>query len=428
MAIRILHTADWHFGKTLEGRERISEQKQFVEELGAICDEEKIDLVLVAGDVFQTVNPSAQAEELFYSALSLLASGGTRGVVVIAGNHDHPERIKAAQKVADQLGITLLGYPKDVVYPLQIGDGRIEWLDGGTGWLELSIPGCEEHAVIAAVPYPSEARLNEVMSETLQDDEFQSRYQARIAELFEQLATHFRVDTVNIVMSHLYVGGSIESDSEVQIQIGGAYAVDKSVFPKNAQYVALGHLHRPQAVHGADFPIRYAGSPLAYSFSEAGQQKSVVVVDVKPGAPAAWKEVPLTCGKPLVKWNATEGIEQVWHWVEEGRDANAWIDLSVHVQTGLQLDEIRRLRNMHEGFIHIRPILPDSFASGKVREDEDYSTLSVADLFKLFFEERFGVVPDDELVELFMEMATNLEAEDDLKALSDQSEELERDQ
>ncbi len=174
MAIRILHTADWHFGKTLEGRERISEQKQFVEELGAICDEEKIDLVLVAGDVFQTVNPSAQAEELFYSALSLLASGGTRGVVVIAGNHDHPERIKAAQKVADQLGITLLGYPKDVVYPLQIGDGRIEWLDGGTGWLELSIPGCEEHAVIAAVPYPSEARLNEVMSETLQDDEFQS--------------------------------------------------------------------------------------------------------------------------------------------------------------------------------------------------------------------------------------------------------------
>ncbi len=426
MAIRILHTADWHFGKTLEGRERFSEQRQFVEELAEICDEEKIDVVLVAGDVFQTVNPSAQAEELFFSALSTLAAGGTRGVVVIAGNHDQPERIKAAQKVADQLGITLLGFPKDTIYPLHIGEGRIERLDGGTGWLELSVPGCEEHVVIAAVPYPSEARLNEVMSETLQDDEFQSRYQARIAELFEQLATHFRTDTVNVVMSHLYVGGGVESESEVQIQIGGAYAVDKSVFPKNAHYVALGHLHRPQAVHGAEVPIRYAGSPLAYSFSEAGQKKSVVVIDAKPGVPATWKEVLLTCGKPLVKWNATEGIEQVWQWVQEGKDENAWIDLSVHVKTGLQLDEIQRLRNMHEGFIHIRPMMPETSEVGVDRETEDYSTFSVADLFVRFFEERLGVVPEDELVELFLEMATNLD--DDMeKAVSDQSEKLEMD-
>ena len=427
MAIRILHTADWHFGKTLEGRERISEQKQFVEELGAICNEENIDLVLVAGDVFQTVNPSAQAEELFYSALSLLAAGGTRGVVVIAGNHDHPERIKAAQKVADQLGITLLGYPKDTVYPLHIGEGRVERVEGGTGWLELAIPGNEAHAVIAAVPYPSEARLNEVMSETFQEDEFQSQYNARIAELFDQLATHFRTDTVNLVVSHLYVGGGMESESEVQIQIGGAYAVDKSVFPKNAHYVALGHLHRPQSVNGANIPIRYAGSPIAYSFSEAGQQKSVVVIDAKPGATAVWKKVPLTCGKPLVKWNATEGIEQVWRWVQEGKDAGAWIDLSVQVKTGLQLDEIHRLRNMHEGFIHIRPILPESSETGEARENVDYSTLSVADLFMRFYEERLGIVPDNALVELFMEMATNLAADEENKALSDQSEVLEMD-
>ncbi len=404
-----MHTADWHFGKTLEGRERITEQRQFIEELCTICEQEGIDLVLVAGDVFQTVNPSAQAEELFFMALSSLSAGGTRGVIVIAGNHDHPERIKAAQPMADRLGISLVGYPKDTLYPSRIDNEHVDRVAAGTGWVELIIPGCIEHVVVAAVPYPSEARLNEVMSEIFDDKEFQTNYNARLAEHFRQLATHFRSDTVNIVMSHLYAGGGIETDSEVQIQIGGAYAVDKDVFPLTAQYVALGHLHRSQAVHGTAMPIRYAGSPLAYSFSEAGQQKSVVVIDVLPGKPAVCKEVPLLSGKPLVKWNATQGIEQVIQWVNEGRDADAWIDLAVYVQTGLQLEEIHRLRNIHAGIVHIRPILPEQATLRDAQESSDFAALSMAEVFSRFFVEKQGVKPDGALVDLFLEMATGIE-------------------
>ncbi len=409
--MRILHTADWHFGKTLEGRDRIPEQRQFVAELTALCAQERIDLVLVAGDVYQTVNPSAQAEELFYTALDGLSAGGTRGVVVIAGNHDNADRIAAARPLADQLGITLMGLPKDVLTP-SLAPGGVHRVQAGLGWLEIGIPGCGQRAVIAAVPYPSEARLNEVLADSLDESELQVQYNARLAGLFRDLGTHFRPDTVNLAMSHVYVQGGLESDSEVQIQVGGAYAVHSSVFPPEAQYVALGHLHRPQGVQGTPMPMRYAGSPLAYSFSEAGQRKSVVVLDVVPGQPVVWREIPLNSGKPLVRWTASEGVGQVLRWVAEGRDAHAWIDLSVHVQTGLQLEEIHRLRDVFPGFVHIRPVLPEQDGTDPNRQREDVAELPLDQLFKRFYHERQGVPADEGLVHLFLELAADLDEGD----------------
>lgn len=385
----------------------MAEQRQFVDELCSICETEAIDLVLVAGDVFQTVNPGAQAEELFFSALSALSAKGTRGVVVIAGNHDHPERIKAAQPMADRLGITLFGYPKDTLYPVWIDDDHVARVDAGIGWAELALPGCKDRALVAAVPYPSEARLNEVFSDALDEREYQHLYNAKLKEWLAELSSHFRADAVNVMISHLYVGGGIETDSEIQIQIGGAYAVDKDVFPASAQYVALGHLHRPQEVRSASPCIRYAGSPLAYSFSEAGQQKSVLVVEVEPGQAAVCREIPLSSGRPLVRWEATEGIAQALEWIAAGRDKEAWIDLAVHVTTGLQLEEIHRLRDLHPGIVHIRPVV----LAAKIVEDraqQEMAGLSLAELFARFFEEKLGVKPDGELVDLFLELCTGL--------------------
>jgi exonuclease SbcD len=413
--MRILHTADWHFGKTIEGRDRHLEQVSFVEELSEICTDECIDLVLVAGDVFQSPNPSAAAEELFYYAVDRLADHGKRGVVIVAGNHDNPDRLCAASPLAGRLGITLVGLPKEELGPTSPGAGKVYRVNGGQAWLELAVPGIDHTAVVAALPYPSEGRLKEILSQSLEDNELRQGYNARLTGLFSALNAKYRPDTVNLAVSHLYVRGGIESDSEHQIQVGGAYAVDPQVFPANVQYIALGHLHRPQYVGGTPAPCRYAGSPLAYSFSETGYAKSVTIVDVQPGQAAVVRELPLSSGRPLVRWRATGGLAQVREWVDAGRDKDAWIEVELEIKQSLALDEIQQLRAMHQGFVTIRPVFPvleDRQGIGPAR----LNSMPLNELFIRFYEQQNGgLTPDARLVELFLELSQSIqeEAEDD---------------
>ncbi|WP_041352531.1 exonuclease SbcCD subunit D, partial [Bacillus subtilis] len=180
--------------------------------------------------------------------------------------------------------------------------------------------------------------------------------------------------------------------------------------PADAAYVALGHLHRPQTIKRARTLARYSGSPLAYSFSEAGYAKSVTIVDAKPGEEATWQEVLLSSGKPLVKWKAANGLSEVYSWLDEGRDQNAWIDLEIRVADQLSLEEIHRLRKAHPGFIHIRPVFEEQ---NKERERIEVKHVSIEDRFKKFYEKQTGgAVPDEEMVRLFLELASGVEEED----------------
>lgn len=405
--MRILHTADWHFGKTLEGRDRLPEQAAFVEELCAMCAAEAIDLVLVAGDVFQSPNPSAAAEELFYYAVDKLANHGKRGVVIVAGNHDNPDRLCAASPLAGRLGITLAGLPKEEHHATRPVAGRVHRAAGGQAWLELAVPGVAHTAVIAALPYPSEGRLKEVLSQSLEDRELRQGYNERLSRLFAQLNGRYRADTVNLLVSHIYVRGGLESDSEQHIQIGGAYAVDPQIFPAAAQYIALGHLHRPQAVPAAAVPCRYAGSPLAYSFSERGYAKSVTVAELHPGKPADIREIPVNAGKPLARWQIDGGLEQVRQWVAAGRDKNAWIEVEIQLKQALTLEEIHELRSLHPGFVAIRPVFIAAAAADQ--EPVRLNSLPLDELFVRFYKQQHdGLLPDDRLVQLFLEISQSL--------------------
>jgi len=409
--MRILHTADWHLGKTIEGRDRRLEQEQFIDEIYRICEDEAIDLVLIAGDVFQNTNPSAVAEQLFYEAVDRLAKHGTRGVVVIAGNHDNPERLCASSPLADRLGISLIGLPKDELHPYIHGlSGRVERIKCGPSWLEITVPNCDHAAVIAALPYPSEGRLRQLIAQTLDETEMQQGYNELIKATMNTLATNYRPDTVNIAMSHLFVRGGIESGTESENyiqQVGGVYAVDPLSFPESAQYIALGHLHRPQSIASA-VAGRYAGSPLQYSFAEAGHAKSVTLVDVVPGGIANVKEIFLSSGKPLVKWRATHGLSQIYSWLDEGKDKNAWIDAEIHITQMLTNDEIHKLRTLHTGFVNIR--LVTNLNDEQKAPSINLSCLSPEEMFGRFFErQQSGLKPEEGLVKLFLELTEEVE-------------------
>jgi len=406
--MRFLHTADWHLGRTLEGRSREREQEAFVAEIRRLADDEKVDAVLIAGDVFDSVNPPAAAEQLFYDALDELAAGGRRAVVVIAGNHDSPQRLVAAAPLARRHGIALFGLPRE--NPLSGGPV----LDGGPSWVELGVPGCDHRAVVLALPYLSETRARELLPADLEDEAAtQAAYTARIKAVFEQLAGRFRPDTANVAVSHLFVLGGSPSDSERPLfSVGGACTVRAADLPA-AQYMALGHLHRPQTVRDAAGLCRYAGSPLAYSFSEAGQAKSVAVADVRPGRRAEAREVFLAAGCPLVRWRAVEGVAQVWRWLEEGRDAGAWIDLEIHLSNPLSIGEVHELRQKCDRFIDIRPVLPE-VAGETVRSSR--GGMPIQNLFELFFEKKTGVRPDGETVALFMEILSQKEEGEGVEA------------
>ena len=413
--MRILHTSDWHLGKSLEQMNRqinrIDEQREFIEYLCKIAEEEQIDLVLVSGDVYDTYNPPTAAEELFYDAMDRLNARGQRAVVVIAGNHDNPERLCAASPLAYKNGIILLGYPGSNPGTYKISTGNIKLVNSGPGWLELGMANCSESAVILTLPYPSEVRLEEILSCEADEELLRKAYSDKIGSLLGRLKENFRKDTINLVMSHLFMQGGKESESERTIQVGGAYTVDPSVLPSNAHFVALGHLHRPQPVKDAPCPACYSGSPLAYSFSETDYSKVLYIISAQAGKEADIKEIFPNCGKPLKRWHASNGIMQALEWCEAGRDKNAWIDLEIVTDRPFTSEEQKKLRQMHPGIVNIRPVMK----SGAMEEIafESREGRKIDQLFKEYYRQKTGTEISEELMCVFLDVINEDDKEDD---------------
>ncbi len=401
--MRILHTSDWHLGKPLEGRSRRDEQQAFLEELVRLVDEASIDLVLLAGDVFDVYNPPAWAEELFYQAVAELGAYGQRGVVVIAGNHDSPDRLAAPHQLAKTHGVFILGRPDDTVSRYRRLAGQVvEVQHTAPSFLKLRVPRTGEVASIAALPYPSESRLGRLLVD--HEATRQRDYAAGLARVFDQLSEGFDKKTVNLAMSHLYVDEARASESEREL-VGGADRVQAAVLPKRAQYTALGHLHEPQDVWlppgGAKGRrARYSGAPLAFRMSERDSRKSVTIVDVVPGKGPEVELVPIAAGRPMVVWEA-ESLAEVHQGLEQGRHVGAWCELVVRLDERPSHADIVALRKARD-FLRVRVVLPPAGATtsdlGRRRE------LPMDELFRRFARSK-EVEPTSELVKLFEELA-----------------------
>lgn len=404
--MRILHTADWHLGKNLEGHSRLEEQEAFCNDFVRMVEENKIDMVIIAGDVYDTSNPPAKAEKLFYDTLKKLSKHGERLTLVIAGNHDNPERLVAAGPLAMEHGIIMVGTPKTVVPVGAYGVHKV--VDSGEGYVEVEVNG--EKAVILAVPYPSEKRLNEVLYGEMDEEEDRLKsYSDRIHSLFEHLSRQYREDTINLVVSHLFAMGSEESGSERSIQLGGSYIVNGSCFPKEAQYIALGHVHKPQIVPGTQHRARYAGSPIHYNKKEISFDKKCFMVEVKAGEAAEITELILPVYKPIEVWKCN-GVEEALALCEENKDRECWVYLEVTTDSYIREDEIKSMKDTKKDILEIMPKL--STVEWEEKEEVSISELRFDEIFKSFYKKERGVDADEELVELLLSIV-NEEGEAD---------------
>jgi DNA repair protein SbcD/Mre11 len=287
--VRLLHSGDWHIGKTIRGRSRVPEFEEALGEVVGIAVQEGVDAVLLAGDLYDHRSPPPEADGLVFEALVRLYEAGIR-VVAIPGNHDSALRLEALSRLLTPIGVTMV--PR-VVPP---SDGSL---------VEVPSRDGSEAALVACVPFVPERRFGDAAALFRATEEWYQSYAEGMGLLLAAMTEPFRADRVNVLMAHVFTDGAIPGGGEHQITIGIEYAISPSRLPATATYVALGHVHRPQAVRGAPSPTRYAGSLLQLDFGETEQTKSVTIVEASPARPAKLREVALSAGKRLLDVEGT---------------------------------------------------------------------------------------------------------------------------
>ncbi|MFG2302198.1 exonuclease SbcCD subunit D [Actinacidiphila glaucinigra] len=298
--MRLLHTSDWHLGRSFHRVGLLDAQAAFIDHLVATARAERVDAVLVAGDVYDRALPSLPAVELFDDALHRLAALGVP-TVMISGNHDSARRLGVASGLIDRAGIHLRTDPAGCATPVVLAD---------------------EHGPVAlyGLPYLEPALVREEF--TLD--------RAGHTEVLSAAMTRVRADlaarpagTRSVVLAHAFVAGGAPSDSERDITVGGVAAVPADVF-EGIDYVALGHLHGCQTITDR---VRYSGSPLAYSFSEADHRKSTWLVDLGADGSVAAERVDCPVARPLARLRGRLGelLEDPAHARHEG----SWVEATL---------------------------------------------------------------------------------------------------
>ena len=280
--MRILHTSDWHVGKVLKGQSRTADQIAALAQVVEVAKAEQPDLVIVAGDLYDTAAPTPDATRIVTRALSALRGTGAE-VVAIGGNHDNGAALDALRPWADAAGITLRGSVRTAEEHVIAGT-----TPDGEKWRLIALPFLSQRFAVRACEL-----FDLTAAEATQT------YADHVARMIAALAsTGFAPDAVNLITAHLTVVGGTTGGGERDAHTIMSYAVPATIFPAAAHYVALGHLHRAQPVPGP-CPVRYSGSPLAVDFGEEENTAAVSIVDVSVGVAARVRDVAIAAGTPL---------------------------------------------------------------------------------------------------------------------------------
>ena len=289
--IRVLHTGDWHIGQTLRGFARDHEHARVFDALVAIVEAREVDALVMAGDVFDSQNPSGEAQRLFYELLVRLhRARPAMTIVVTAGNHDAAGRLEAPRALLDAIGVHVVG--------------NVRRSDGALDLSRHLVPIRKDGAVaghVLGVSYPTAACMPGLAVGRVRDEAGSPIVRA-VRDLYAALHDAARPALAGLpylVTGHLHVAGGLESEgAERRILVGGEHAVPSDVFPEDADYVALGHLHREQQVGRPT--IRYSGSLIPLSAAELAYRHGVTIVTVGDG-PARTEHVVIDRPVPFLR-------------------------------------------------------------------------------------------------------------------------------
>lgn len=362
------------------GRERYDEYRGILSEISEICGNEKIELVLVAGDIFDTYTPSAEAEQIFYNGVKEIAKHSA--VLIISGNHDDYIRLTAASALASELNVFILGNNLQTVNcnssfpvrPVQAESGYVIF-ENAAG----------EKVYINTLPYPNEARFKEGKS----DESFEEKMSRWIT--FGERGKKQKIPS--IFLSHIFVAGGKTGDGEREIDLGGARVVGLDLLPE-CDYCALGHLHRRQKLGKNAY---YCGAVMQFSFDEAGAEKSVNVFDLDENGISNFRQVKLNSPKNLVRLQAN-GAESGIELLRANKEY--FVELTLNISEPLTPSQSAALHEC-ENLVSLKTNVALSENDFKRVSNKNKSS---SQLFSEFYKSKFDCPPPEELLSLFLSL------------------------
>lgn len=375
--MRILHTSDWHLGRIFHGVTLTDDQAYILDQFVELTADAKPDVVLIAGDIYDRSLPPVEAVKLMDETLSRILLDCRVPVILIAGNHDSPQRVGFGARLLARQGLHIAGDLGKNIDPVIIHDQ-----DGPV--------------YIYPVPYADPPVVRErLAAEGIHD------HDGAMALITARLAAGIPTGARSALVGHAFVAGGEESESERRLSIDGTVTVSPAHFLP-FHYIALGHLHRPQRM--GEEKIRYSGSLMKYSFSEAGHRKSVSLVEMDRNGKTYVEEVLLT---PRRDVRCLEGfLEEILAGPVNDENRHDYLKVTLK-DSGALLDAIGKLRSVYPNVLHIeRPFLD---SGGELRgPGGDHRMLSEADLFSSFFEQVAGISLTSSQLKIFADTVENL--------------------
>lgn len=327
--MKILHTADWHLGHRLHEQSQIEEQTLFLSWIESYIIDQKIDVLLISGDVFDTGVPSNQSLEMYYNFLVKLKATTCQSVIITGGNHDSPGTLNAPKHILDALSIKVVGKAteniEDEVFEIDIHSEKV---------------------IIGAVPYLRDGDIRRaVAGESF--EELTDKYKAALINHYEASAEQCELINTSkapvIAMGHLFAMGGSVSDSEQNIYVGTLGHIGAEDFPAYFDYIALGHLHRPQIIGGND-KVCYSGSPHILSFSEIHYDKKVIVLTIEDNKIRDIKDAVVPRFREFYKLEGTiaECMDQFPEVISNENGLTPWVEIVLNEENNINTDDLKR--------------------------------------------------------------------------------------